>query len=119
MSDFYSAGSVGIGDLVTTLKIANQNMSQLIQAINAIFPRVTGTFTMAAAATTVVAQPNVTANCVILLQPANAAAATMVGSNKSPYISATTAGASFTIATASSAAAAGTETFLYSIVNLG
>lgn len=119
MSDSYSAGSVGIGDLVTTLKIANQNMSQLIQAINAIFPRVTGSFTLSAAATTVVTQPGVTANSVILLQPSNAAAATLVGGTKSPYISAKTAGTSFTVATASGVAAAGTETFLYAIVNLG
>lgn len=117
MSDIYSGGSVGIGDVVTTLKIANQNMSQLIQAILGVFPRVSGTFTLAATATTTVPQPAVTANSIIVSVPTNASAATLMGSNKSLYVSAKSVGANFTVSTASGAAAAGTETFSYYIVN--
>lgn len=72
-----------------------------------------GSFTLAAAATTVVNNANVTALCKIILVPTNAAAATLMGSNKALYISTRTAGTSFTVATASAAAAAGTETFDY------
>ena len=118
------SASVGIGDVVTTLKIANQNSSLLIQAINALtavltaaFPQVTGTFTLGAAATTVVTQTNTKTNSIVLLMPSNAAAATLMGSAKALYVSARSAGASFTVATANAAAAAGTETFSYTLIN--
>jgi len=74
-----------------------------------------GSFTLAAAATTVVNNSNVIALCKIILVPTNAAAATLMGSAKALYISARTAGTSFTVATANAAAAAGTETFDYLI----
>lgn len=113
MVDMSNQSSVGVGDLVTVGKIANQNMSQLIQAIMAIFPRVTGSVTLAAAATTVVPHTSTGANTIIQLLPTNAAAATLVGSNRSPYVSARSPGVSFTITTASGVAPAGTETFSY------
>lgn len=108
--------SVGIGDLNTTLKIANQNFSQLLQILQTIFPRTVGTFTFPAAVTATITQPAVAANSLIVLVPTNAAAATLVGSAKSPYVSAKTAGASFVVSTADGIAAAGTETFSYSIM---
>ena len=88
-----------------------QSTSTITMAPNEIV----GSFTLGAAATTVVANVDVTATCTILLTPTNAAAATLQGSAKCLYISARTAGASFTVATASAAAAAGTETFNYRI----
>lgn len=105
--------AVGIGDLNTQFKLSNQNFSQFIQIIQSIFPRTFGTFTFAAAATTTVTQPAVQANTVVFLVPANAAAATLVGSTRSPYVSSQTAGASFVVSTASGVAAAGTEQFAY------
>lgn len=94
----------------------NQVLTQLVNAVLKTFPRVNGSFTMTAAATTVVTQTAVTANCRIFLASTNAAAGTLVGSAKSPYISVKTVGASFTVATANAASAAGTETFDYVIV---
>lgn len=117
-------GSAGSTDLVTQLQgiirqlsNANQNMLTLISTINGVFPRISGSFTLAAAATTVVTQTKIAANSVVLLIPTDASAATLMGSNKSLYVSALTPGASFTVATASAASAAGTETFLYVVVN--
>lgn len=98
--------------------LRNQTLALLVNTLSAIFPRVAGTFTLAAAATTTVPQPATLSTSNIALTPLNAAAATLMGSNKSLYISARTAGASFTVATASGAAAAGTENFGYSLVNL-
>jgi len=97
----------------------NQKLGSLIQAITSIFPfsSTVGTFTLAAAATTVVPNTFVKANSVIIPFPTNAAAGTLQGSAKSLYISATTAGVSFTVATASAANAAGTETFAFLILN--
>ena len=108
--------AVGLGDINTTLKNSNQNFSQLLQLLGALFPRTTGTFTLAAAATTTVTQPEVQSNSIIVPLPTNSAAATLMGSNKSLYVSAKTAGTSFTVATASGVAAAGTEQFQYYII---
>lgn len=126
LSDLLGGGAgqtVGLGDLNTTFKVGNQNMSQLIQAVQAlaaIFPRVTsitvGTFTCAAAATTTVTETLVAANSFIVPFPTNAAAATLMAGATSLYLSARTADTSFAVTTANAAAAAGTETFVYLLV---
>jgi len=103
--------------IVNALAALNKNISALVLAINTVFPRPTGSFTLAAAATTTVTEPATKANSLVLLMPTNAAAATLMGSAKALYVSARTAGASFAVATASGAAAAGTETFSYVVVN--
>lgn len=111
-------------DLVTALQgiirqltAGNANSLTLIAAIKAAFPSISnGTFTFGAAATVVVAAPQVTATSQILLIPTDASAATLVGSAKSPYVSARSVGATFTVSTASGGAAAGTETFNYLMV---
>ncbi len=78
---------------------------------------VAGVFTCAANTTTTTANIAVTASSIILLTPTNAAAATLMGGATSLYLSARTAGTSFAFTTANGAAAAGTETFAYVIVN--
>ena len=95
-------------------------LATITAAILAVFPTAvfTGSFTLGAAATTVVNNGHVTASSVIIPFPTNASAGTLMGSAKSLYISAKSAGVSFTVATASAGAAAGTETFSYVIVNL-
>lgn len=74
-----------------------------------------GTFTCGAAATTTVNDTRVTTTSVIRLMPTNAAAATLMGAATSLYVSARTAATSFAVTTANAAAAAGTETFEYTI----
>lgn len=94
-------------------------LAALVAAVLAVFPAriFTGSFTLGAAAATVVANGNVLSTSIILCFPTNAAAGTLIGSAKSLYISAKSVGVSFTVTTASAAAAAGTETFSYIIVN--
>lgn len=117
-------GSSGGTDIVTAIQglirqfsASNQNMLSLIAAIEKVFPQIVGSFTLAAAATTVVTQPAIKANSVVLLMPTNAAAGTLMGSAKSLYVSVLTAGASFTVATANATNAAGSETLSYVVVN--
>lgn len=109
----------GMTNLVSTLKGVVQNLATINSSISAAFPRITGSFTLTAAATTVVNQSAIKANSLVILQPTNAAAGTLMGSAKAPYIapSSYVAGTSFTVATASGASAAGTETFNYTVIN--
>ncbi len=102
----------------TTAVVAQ--LAALVAAVLAVFPTAvfTGSFTLGAAATTTVNNGHVTASSIIIPFPTNAAAGTLMGSAKSLYISARVVGVSFTVATASAGAAAGTETFSYIIVNL-
>ena len=97
-------GTAGGTDIVTQLQgiirqlsNANTNMLALIAAIQGVFPRIIGSFTLAASATTVIPQSAVTANSEIPLTPTNAAAATLMGSAKAIYVSAKTPGVSFTV----------------------
>ena len=76
-----------------------------------------GSFTLAAAATTTVAQTAVTAGSTIDWAPLNASAATLEGSAKALYLSSQTAGTGFVVATASGGNAAGTESFSYVVLN--
>jgi hypothetical protein len=76
----------------------------------------TATFTLNAAATTVVNDGRVTATSFIGLLPTNASAATLEGGAAHLYVSARTAGVSFTVATANASSPGGTETFAYSII---
>lgn len=107
-------GSGSITDIVTQLLGLNRNISLLIQAFQGRI--ISGSFTFAAAATTTVPQPAVQSNSVISLTPTNAAAGTLVGSAKAPYISAKSPGVGFTVATASAGSAVGTETFDYTVM---
>ena len=118
MSDTYQAptpqqGTAGATDVVTQLQGVVRQLSNWVLAFKG---RVTfGTFTLAAAATTTVTEPATQSNSFIQVFPTNADAGTLMGSAKALYISAKVAGASFTVATASAAAAAGTETFSYTV----
>lgn len=102
-------------DISTKLQIGNQILAQMLDLFTNLFPRSFGSFTLAAAASTVVADASVTTGSIIGLMPTNAAAGTLQGSNKHLYI--TPAAGSFTVSTAAGTAAAGTETFRYSVEN--
>lgn len=75
----------------------------------------TGSFTLSAAATKTINNASTTAVSKIRLIPTNAAAATLMQSTKSLYLSARTAGVSFVFSTADGTNAAGTETFEYTM----
>ena len=102
-------------DVVTQLQGIIRQLSAWVQAFTG--RSVTGTFTLTAAATTAVTQPAILATAAISLTPTNAAAATLMGSAQSLYVSVKTPGSGFTVATANAVAAAGTETFSYSVIN--
>lgn len=97
-----------------------ENLAQLSALFSAYLgvSGIAGSFTLAAASTLVVPQPLVTASSFLFLQPTNAAAATLQGSNEHLYISARSAGVSFTVATGAGTAATGGETFNYLLINL-
>ena len=106
-------GTSGVTDAVTQLQNIARQLGNWVAAFKG---RSTfGSFTFPAAATVTVAQPAVAANSMITLTATNAAAGTLVGSAKAPYISAISPGISFTVATASGGNAAGTEIFQYGI----
>lgn len=103
--------------VITTLQNGVVAINSLVQAILNSFPRITGTFTLAAAATTTVAQPAIRATSVVMLSPTNASAGTLMGSAKALNVSSITPGTGFVVATANGTNAAGTETFSYAIFN--
>ncbi len=103
----------GAQDVVTQLRGVVQQLSAWVAAFTGRV--VTGSFTMAAAATTTVAQPAVKATSVVQLQATNASAGTLMGSAKALYVSVLNPGVGFTVATASGGNAAGTETMQYSV----
>jgi hypothetical protein len=99
----------------------NTNLGELVKTMRTAFPlhNNTGSFTMGAAATKVVADTTIKAGSIVLLMPTNAAAGTLMAGATSLYVSARTAGTSFTVATANAGNAAGTETFEYIAVTIG
>lgn len=105
--------SARLRDINTTLQASNQLMAKMVGILSSMFPRSTGTFTMSAAASKSVTDDSVTTTSFITLTPTNAAAGTLQGSTKALYV--TPAAGSFTVRTASGVAAAGTETFSYSV----
>jgi hypothetical protein len=108
-------------DGINQIRNVARGLDRLVSRFETAFPMgaTQGTFTCANAATTVVTNTNVKATSTIVLTPTNAAAATLQGAATALYLSARTAGASFTVATADASSAAGTETFQYLIVNVG
>ena len=112
----------GIDDLATIQKSGVEYLGLIIQAIRDAFPQVStltvGSFTCAAASSTTVSEPLVSANSVILPVPTNAAAATLMAGANSLYLSARTANTSFQFSTAAGGSAAGTETFLYILLTV-
>ena len=108
----------GTQDGINQLQGIVTNLSQLAQVFQTGFPRIFGTFTLAAQTTTVVAQPAVAANSYIPPPTPTNAAAALTQRTSGIYISAINPGVSFSVST-ESGAASGTETFQYAITNPG
>lgn len=100
-----------IDDLVSTGKGVVTNLSQLISVLQNVFPRSSGTITLAAGTTNIVSNAAVTSSTIPFFVPTNSAAA-LLQANAGLYISAATAGVGFSISTQSGTAAGG-ETFSY------
>ena len=96
----------------------NLNLSAIQQAlVNALIGNAsTGKFTMPAGASKTVTDAHVTATSIIMPIALNASAATLMGSAKALYP--TASAGSVTFATANGAAAAGSEQFAYLTLNL-
>lgn len=105
------AATLAVASLITDAGTRTQLARNKIAAV-----ALDGVFTLAAAATTTVNNANMFTLGNLRFFPTNAAAATLMGSAKCLYNSAIVQGTSFTVATASAAAAAGTETFRYEIL---
>lgn len=108
-------------DGISQLININLNLAKLAERFDDAFPMgaAQGTFTCANAASTTVSDTNTKATSLIFIFPTNAAAATLMAGASSLYLSARTADTSFVLSTADSGAAAGTETFIYILINLG
>ncbi len=106
-------GTAGATDVVSALKGITQQLAAWVKVFGS--RNTYGSFTLAAAASTTVAQPAVQANSNVSWTPTNAAAGTLEGSAKHLYLSSISPGVSFTVATASGVAAAGSEAYIYKI----
>lgn len=104
-----------LDDVVSNLKNVVTNVAQLGQTLGSTFPRITGTFTLAAATTSIIAQPSVSATSKVFFTPTNGTAA-LTQRTAGLYHSANNPGASFSIST-QSGQAIGTETFEYFVIN--
>jgi hypothetical protein len=102
-------------ELNSNLKNAVTNIGRGVIAIENAFPRITGSFTLAAATTTVVAQPATASNSIVTLTATNTTAA-LTQRTLGLFHSANAPGVSFSVST-QGGAAAGTETFEYLMVN--
>ena len=104
-------------DIATQAETSNRILAQINDTLRSITRLSSGSFTMAAAASLVVADTNITATSVVVLQDTNSHAADLQAGAKRIYVSAKTAGASFTVATQDGNAAVGDETFSYLVFN--
>jgi hypothetical protein len=100
-------------DAATILDSGYSTNSTYLNNQNTTAP-LTGLVTLSAASTTTVTHGGVRVQARVFLQPANAAAATLVSGAKSPFV--TVSQPNFAITTADGTAAAGTEQFWYTIV---
>jgi hypothetical protein len=110
---------INLTNVETNGKLLLNAVYSVQQAILSSFPRVYGSFTLSAAATTTVANSSVVAGSIIIPFPTNAAAAGLMGSAKCLYqdTSLNVVGTSFSVKTGDGVAAAGTETFNYIMIN--
>lgn len=116
MSDTNAPVGGGPQDLISAVKSIVIYLGKIVVLLTNSFPRITGTFTMAAAATKTITDARINANAVVWLQATNLSAGTLQGSAKNLVVSAVASG-SFTVSTANATNAAGTETFSYIAYN--
>ena len=107
-----SGGGFPLNDLITVEQGIARNLGLIAQTLSSVFPRVYGSFTLTAGATTTpVAVPSIRANAFPEWVATNATAALTVRT-QGLYLSSITAGVGFAVSTQTSVAV-GTETFNY------
>lgn len=104
-----------LDDVVVAGRDLNTGLRALTAALQAAFPRITGTATLANATTTVVVQPAVKANSLVLFSATNSSAALLMRT-QGLWHSANVAGASFSLST-QTGTASGVETVEYILVS--
>ena len=104
--------AINIDDIVTKLGDGNRLLGKLVQALNDLSPRTTNSFTMDAAASTVVTDANVASSSFVVLSPMNAQAGNLI-KNEGVYWVVTSG--SFTVSTSSGSSAGGDEAFAYAV----
>jgi hypothetical protein len=112
-------GPMGLGgnlaDVVSTMKGAVTNLAALNSTLIAAFPRISGSFTLSAATTTLVTQSAISASSLVFWSPTNGTAALILRTN-GLFHSANTPGSSFSLATQAGSATSG-GTFEYFVIN--
>lgn len=107
-------------DLNSTGQGVVRNLGLLVQTMQSLVGNfgiaATGNFTLGTGSATIVLQSATTAASQPHWIPTNAAAATLMGSNKNLFLSARNAGVSFTVATATGSPT-GSEQFSYFLLN--
>lgn len=107
----------GLSDLVNTAKGVVQNLSALNATLQNAFPRINGTFTLSAATATVITQPSIATNGIVLWAANNTTAALIERTNGLFQVAGSTvAGTSFTMSTQSGSAVAG-GVWSYIVIN--
>lgn len=107
----------GPDTIVTLLQALVGYVGELVDLLEAAFPRILGSFTTTATTSQAIPAPTITANANVQLTPTSAAAATLQSGASALYVSAITAGTGFTVATANGAAATAGAIFGYAITN--
>jgi hypothetical protein len=106
-----------LAELVREANVSNRLLAQINETLKGLTRFKIGTFTAANATSTTVNDTAVTASSFIDLMETNAAAGTLQAGTNRFYVSARSAGTSFTVATAGGGSAAGTEQFTYIIIS--
>lgn len=117
MSEMETQAGASRADQIVVLNQIARNLAILVQTMSAVLPRINGTFTLSAAATTTVTQPSIKANSLVQPFPTNTSAAVLQGSARYVFVSSLIPGSGFLMRTANGSAAGGTETFNYTVIN--
>jgi hypothetical protein len=106
----------GIDAINTGVTSINTSISTLSHVIASAFPQVMGSFTLSTATATIVTQPGVAANGVVLWNNPTNATAALTLRTQGLFLSAQTAGSGFVISTQTGVPTGG-EHFSYVVVN--
>lgn len=117
LQDSGQNNQAGLDTVVSQLQLLVKYVGDLVDILEAAFPRILGSFTTTATTSQAIPAPTITANAQVSIQPTNATAATLQSGSKSLYVASVTAGVGFTVGTADGSAATAAATFSYAVTN--